>query len=570
VDEWNIIWDSAGQITDEGWIAEFVIPFRSISFDPNSNSWGLMITRELAHKNEEIRWAGIDRSVNKFGFERPGYLEGIKDIDAGIGLDIQGFAATSFRRDWQLDKDKISFNPSANISYKFNPSLTGLLTFNSDFSDTPLDNRQINTGRFSLFFPETRDFFLQDAAFFEFAGETFSRSPNGRPFFSRRIGIVGPEQVTIDAGGKISGEWAGFDIGILSTLMESTESLETQLLSVARATRQITPRSRLGFIATNGDPGGETDSTLLGFDGLYKTPKFFGGGQMQIDSFFQHILSPDSPNDSSFGVRAEYPNDIWNWNIGFKEIGSDFRPQLGFVNRPGTRDYNMSWKRRKRFRGHWLRYIEAGTSHQFITNLSNDLETRETALNVGLQTSGTDTLTASAFENYEDIAAAFNLPLSISVPAGEYQNDGVEIRFESSRVRAYGINIEATYQDFFGGKRQALDTTLFARPSPQLDLRIGYEIDDISVPAGDVTIHVGSLEAVINISPDLSISTQTQYDNISEGFSLFGRLRWEMRPETEIFVSFGHGAIIEREAFPNRFESIETQAIFRIGNTFRF
>lgn len=345
VDEWDVIWDSAGEITDDGWTAEFILPFQSISFDPEADGWGLMITREISHKNEEVRWAGIDRSVNKFGFERPGQLTGIKDIEKGLGLDVEILAAAGFSRDWPSPRvDSFSLRPSANITYKFTPSLTGLLTFKSDFSDTPLDTRQVNTGRFSLFFPETRDFFLQDAAFFEFAGETFNGAPNGRPFFSRRIGIVDGQLLTIDGGAKLSGEFAGFDLGVLSVLMEETADVDSQILSVARGTRQVSDTTRLGFMATKGDPRGDVENSLVGFDALYKSPNFLGGGLLQIDSFYQRTVTSDMPDDDSFGVRALFPNDKWFWAIGAKEIGENFSPQLGFVNRSAIRDYSAMWR----------------------------------------------------------------------------------------------------------------------------------------------------------------------------------------------------------------------------------
>ena len=201
VDEWDTIWDSAGTVTEEGWTAEFVLPFQSISFEPDSDGWGLMVTRERSHKNQELRWAAIDQSINKFGFARAGRLTGIENVNRGVGLDIETLGSVIAVRDWERPRDDdLTFEPSANVYYRFTPGLTGLLTLNTDFSDTPLDARQINTGRFSLFFPETRDFFLQDAAFFEFAGQTFSGAPNGQPFFSRRIGIVGGSPVTIDGG----------------------------------------------------------------------------------------------------------------------------------------------------------------------------------------------------------------------------------------------------------------------------------------------------------------------------------------------------------------------------------
>ena len=241
--------------------------------------------------------------------------------------------------------------------------------------------------------------------------------------------------MTIDGGAKISGEFAGFELGMLSVLMEGTADVDSQVLSVARGTRQVSDKMRLGFMATKGDPQGDVENSLVGFDALYKSPNFLGGGLLQIDSFYQRTVTSDMPDDDSFGVRALFPNDKWFWALGAKEIGENFSPELGFVNRSAIRDYSATWRRRERTAKYGLRYYEFGTSHGFITDLTGDLETRETSLNLGFQTQGTDTLDIDIFENFEKISIPFSLPKGLIVDTGNYQNDGVSLRLETSRVR---------------------------------------------------------------------------------------------------------------------------------------
>ena len=570
IDEWDTIWDSAGSIDEEGWKAEFVIPFRSIGFNPSEEGWNLLITRELSRKNEEIRWASIDRSINSFDFRRPGKMKDVNDIEQGIGLDVEVLGKISATRDWPRPRnDSLEFEPSGNIYYKLTPSLTGLLTVNSDFSDTPLDTRQINTGRFSLFFPETRDFFLQDASLFEFGGQTFSDSPNGRPFFSRRIGIVQGQPVDLQVGAKLSGEYKGVEIGALSARMGSANGVQSQTLSVARATVDVLGSSRLGVIATNGDPTGSTDNTLVGADFLFREPHFFGAGLLQADLFYQRTIT--SENDgSSFGARVAYPNDRWNWKASFRQLGEDFRPALGFVNRPGTRTFNNELLRRFRPASGYFRWWEFGPSSELITDLDGNLESRENGLILRAQNNASDEYLIEVLEAEEVVTRSFSLPRGINVPVGRYDNSGVRAQFQSSFFRPYGLIADINYRDYFGGTNLRTDISATARPSPYWNITTRYIREDISVPAGDVTIQIGSIDGVVNLTPDLSISTQAQYDNISEAFSVFSRLRWELRPETEVFVSFGHGAFIRTENFPRDFESIQSQMVLRFGNRFQF
>ena len=225
-DEWNVIWRGKAKVVEDGWIAEFAIPFQSISFDASLDEWNLQIVRTIRRNNEEIRWANIDRNRSRIDMTNPGRLAGIDDIKSGIGLEIQAFAAGTVVHDWQTDETDFEFNPSGNVFYKVTPSLTASLTFNTDFSDTGLDERQVNTGRFSLFYPETRDFFLQDAAVFEFGGRIYNNGPvNGLPFFSRNIGIVNGRPVDIVAGAKLSGKLGPANVGLISVRTAAADEI---------------------------------------------------------------------------------------------------------------------------------------------------------------------------------------------------------------------------------------------------------------------------------------------------------------------------------------------------------
>ena len=169
--EWDTIWHAHSRIVADGWVTEVAIPFRSISYDAARADWGFDFFRLIRRKSERIRWSQISRQMPSVDISRSGSMLGITGVTQGLGLDIQAYGSLRFKHEWEIPReDDLSFEPSGNLYYKLTPSLTGTLTFNTDFSDTPLDDRQINTGRFGLFFPETRDFFLQDAAVFEFGG----------------------------------------------------------------------------------------------------------------------------------------------------------------------------------------------------------------------------------------------------------------------------------------------------------------------------------------------------------------------------------------------------------------
>jgi len=234
--EWDTIFDARARIVGDGWVSEFAIPFKSLSYEATQTTWGFDVARRIYHKNERVHWAGVNPALNFTDVSQSGDLVGIENVSQGIGLDVQLYGAPRMKRDWLVagaDADS-SVTAGGNAFYKVTPSLTNTLTVNPDFSDAPLDIRQVNTTRFSLFTPETRDFFLQDVAAFEFGGRSFGRnsadrsSNNGRPFFSRNIGLVQGRQVSLPVGDKLSGRLAGFDVGAFSVLTDTTPALPSR------------------------------------------------------------------------------------------------------------------------------------------------------------------------------------------------------------------------------------------------------------------------------------------------------------------------------------------------------
>src|SRR5882762_9127284 len=263
--EWNTIWTARAKIVADGYTVEMAIPFRDLSYDPTKPDWVIDLSRVVRRKGERIRWSSINPAITQFDISRAGTLTGITDVNPGVGLDIQLYASLRYRFDWQEPKrETFSFRPSGNAFYKFTPQLVGTLTVNPDFSDAPLDIRQVNTTRFVLFQPETRNFFLQDVATFEFGGHGFNtaddynyQGDNGTPFFSRNIGLANNLPVSIVAGGKLSGEVAGLGIGALSVVTNGTGITNaSQTRSVARITKRV-GESKLGVTLTNGDPSGK-------------------------------------------------------------------------------------------------------------------------------------------------------------------------------------------------------------------------------------------------------------------------------------------------------------------------
>ena len=239
--DWTGIWQVESKVDDEGWTAEVAIPFNTLNFDPETEEWGFTIARTIARKQEEIAWSSFNRNINP---TTTGLITGITDIRQGIGLDIIPSIAMARAKDNVTGIGDDRVDPSLNVFYKITPNLTGALTLNTDFSATEVDNRQVNLSRFSLFFPEKRDFFLQDVDIFSFGGlgggGNFNNNQNGIPFYSRRIGLSSSGQaVDIDAGLKMTGRVGEWNVGALAVQQGDTSALDGQSLFVGRAAMNV-------------------------------------------------------------------------------------------------------------------------------------------------------------------------------------------------------------------------------------------------------------------------------------------------------------------------------------------
>jgi hypothetical protein len=567
--EWDTIWDAKAKRTADGWTAEFAIPTRSLSFDPAAGEWGFDLFRLIRRNSERTRWASIDNARPSVDISRSGTLTGIEGLTQGLGLDIQAYASARYRvdhSDAKLFGNDFTFDPSANIYYKVTPELTGTLTFNTDFSDTPLDERRVNTGRFSLFFPETRDFFLQDAAVFEFGGRALNGDPNGRPFFSRRIGLADGQPVDILAGGKLSGTIGDVGIGALTVLTSGAGAREAELLSALRLTTKVLKQSELGVIVTNGDPSGRENNSVAGMDFQFRTSDWFGGKTFQADLFYLRSMSTEIGGDDAFGIALAYPNQPFEANFTFREVGKDFDPALGFVNRPGIRfyDYNMSY--RFDFQDSYMRWMEAGNWGVWTTDLAGRLEDRENGFWFGGFTRNSDNFFVNVFNIYERVPEDFLLPKGVIVPAGEYTWTNFSIEVESSPSRTWSFDLEFACCSRLGGDYRRAYVGLGWRPLPGYDMGLGWNWQEYGLPTGSLQIHILSIDGEINFTPDMQLSVQAQWDNISEAFGISARYRWEFGPGSELFLAVAHNAFIDEE----RFEPQASQISARIGHTLRF
>jgi hypothetical protein len=451
--DWDGIWYAEARIDERGWVAELAIPFKTVSLGANTTRWGFEAERIIRRKNEKARWGNPSQNRTITDVAGIGVLAGLVEIDAtGIDLVPNG----TFGHEWtrsrnavtgtHTDSDAIT-EPAGDIFYKFHPSIVATFTGNTNFLESPPDDLRTNLTRFPLFFPEQRDFFLQDAGIFEFGG---LKEENGLPFFSRRIGRLNGEPLDIDAGLKLTGRLGRLSFGALGVTLPAQNDLDRTNLGVMRAQLGVLEESAVGVIGTVGDPRDEIDNGLVGADFQYFNSRIRGDDILRGNAFAMKSFSDTGGNDDyALGARLEYPNDKYNGLIAYTQIGRDFDPRLGFINRRGIHRYQATGRRRWR-PGGALRTVDVQIEGDVFVDRDHDLETAIVRFTpIELQNQAGDKLRLQYTWNEERLRRApFEIDPGVVIPLGGYSFHRGGIRAETANSRPVSAVAEVIWGSF--------------------------------------------------------------------------------------------------------------------------
>lgn len=601
---WEGIWQGAALRDADGWTAELAIPFKTLSFNPNNSDWGINFERTIPRVGETIGWMSRNRQLNP---GVAGTVSGFSNLQQGRGLDVIPSLSTTRRQTFgtagSADSD---LEPSLDIFYKITPSLNGSLTINTDFSATEVDDRQVNLSRFSLFFPEKRDFFLQDADIFEFgriggtgtsgfgAGSNNNRNfsvpnaarQNARPFFSRRIGLGASGQpVGIDYGGKLSGRIGRWSVGSLLIRQDEFGTVEAGDIFVGRVAANVLEESAIGIIVTDGDPRSNRDSSLIGADFRYRNSRLPGGKLLEAQAWYQQTDNVDingqdiEDEDRAYGVGINMPS-VTGWRAGYaqKVIEANYFPAVGFIDRTGVRDQqaNFGYQYRTRDSDGWLRGIYSGIDYYRQDLLdSGQLDTEILSLRLwSIDSNRNDRTWGQYMFNREILVEDFVIyrapdsPRQVVIAPGEYEYEQMRLGVNTGSQRRLSIGGSYTWGDFYNGKSDSITSQFNWRPSERLRFGVSYRWTDVELPEGDFTVRLTSLEADLSFSSTLSWVNLIQYDNVSENIGFNSRLHWIPQAGREGFIVFNHNLVdTDRN---DSFHSASADFSVKFSYTFRF
>lgn len=566
--EWDAIWDVRTHRSDNGWSAEFAIPFKSLSFKRRQSSWGFNFSRTIKRKIEEDRWAAPRLDVRFSQVSEAGEISGLNNLAQGKGLDIR--ASASAKTFHNGVTNNLSGKSGADIFYNVTPSLKWTTTVNPDFGETEADARQVNLTRFPLFFPEKRAFFLENAGVFNF-------STNSReliPFFSRRIGLSDGNEVPILAGTKLTGKIDRYDVGILDVRTRAAGSMNAKNFFVARVKRNIADQSYIGGIVTDGNPAEPFSSRTYGADLHLATSHFLNEDRnFAIDLFgLQSRNEGVNDRDAAFGATVSYPNDLWNFQADWRQIGRNFRPALGFVSRSGVRKLSLSADFSPRPKG-FLNIRQM--FHEFrltrFTRLENGrVESwRIFTAPVNYELNSGEHVEFNYAPQFERLFAPFEIAKGVVLPPGDYRFTRWRFEVNTASKRRWKFDNAWWFGSFYSGHASQVESGFEYKIAPHFQARLSLDQTFAKLKQGNFVTRTFELRADYSITPFITISNLAQFDNESRNLGLQSRVRWILRPGNELFLVLNQGWI-QREQGGLNFRAAGTKATGKLQYTFRF
>ena len=563
--DWNPVWDVRTGRFEGGWTVEMEIPFKSLRYRPGSQQvWGLQLRRAIRRKNEwsyltliPISASGggpggafrVSRSGTLVGLEAPPASRVVEFKPYGIsGVETNLNASPVIREDFQADG-------GLDLKFGITDNLTADFTYNTDFAQVEVDERQVNLTRFSLFFPEKREFFLEGRGIFGFASAGFGGGGGpgfgGRGvsaptmFFSRRIGLQGGKPVPITGGGRVTGKVGSFDVGALNIQTNDLESVsaESTNFTVLRLRRDIFRRSSIGGLFQNRSQSlvGLGSNQMYGADATFS---FFEN--LDLLGYYARtetagVSTGMDPTDASYRARGNWNGDLVGFEADHLLVGRDFNPEIGFVPRKGFRQTFLTGRVSPRPTA--IELIRQVTLEGRVNYLENHptgfLETRELMGNFRVEFESSDQFSMDYTETYENLPLDFRISPEVSIPSGRYDFSDVQASFNFGPQRFYSGSLSVRRGKFFDGDRTSVG---FNRARVeilrQLSVEPNLSFNWVDLPQGSFTQHVASTRVSYSFSPRLFLSGLVQYSSLSKSLSGNFRLRWEYAPGSEIFLVY--------------------------------
>jgi len=588
--DWNTVWDVQTSRFDQGWILEMAIPFKSLRYgEAAAQYWGINFQRGVAWKNETSFLTPIPaalRALGSFKMSSAATLVGLEVPASAARFEVKPYAIADLTTNLGVIPNVLN-QPGGttgfDVKYGVTQGLTADFTYNTDFAQVEVDEQQVNLTRFSLFFPEKREFFLEGQGVFNFGASggydpiasyfkgTLSSYGGDAPvlFFSRRIGLNAGRAVPIHGGGRLTGKAGPFSIGLLDvqTGAEGSTDNHPTNFSVVRIKRDVLRRSAIGGIFTGRSVSakGQGAGYTYGVDGVFS---FYDN--LNFNAFLAKTETPELRGDDlSYQTALDYSNDRWSLKLERLGVGANFNPEVGFLRREDFRRTFAEFRYTPRPRSlKSVRRFVFMPSLDYITDGAGRLETRLQQVLLGAEFENGDRLFAGVTDNFEFLKRPFQIAQDVSVPVGGYSFVNTKVVYALGERRQIAGAIAVERGGFFGGEKTSVGYT---RPRVSLGAQLTVEpslsFNYITLPEAIFTSKLISTRATYTVTPRMFVSALLQFNSARDSLGANIRFRWEYQPGSELFIVYTD----ERDTLAPRFPTLENRAVVvKFNRLFRF
>lgn len=545
-DDWNGVWDAAARVTEEGWFAEIEIPFSTLKYRDSDGTWGVNFEREIIRKKEQVRWAGWSRNFRFEQLSQAGELSGLRDIKSKRLLELRPYLTGGFENAPAVPAAGVH-HTGMDVNYLMTSNLKLNLTAFTDFAQVESDRAQINLSRFSLFFPEKRDFFLEGRDAF-----SFDLGRRVIPFYSRQIGIQDGREIPILGGGRLIGKAGSLGIGALSMQTAAEDSVPSTNYSVIRLRQELLAQSNAGVIVVAKNSAGRSNY-VYGADASWVSSRFLGDRTLAAGGAIVRSRTRGRPagQDYAYRLYASFSSDHLEFDSAFDGVRTNFNPETGFLRRSNFRHFYAEMQLNPR--PHFLPFIrQMELKPVDVDYYWNDQTGSLESFNAEWRPLGFRTKSGEQFEyniqrEFDAPAEAFEIADNALIPAGRYWFTQHEIQAETYRGRRISLSSEIGFGDFYTGKRVRADAGLRINVNRHLNVDADYSWNRLRLGQNQFSTHEVGGRAEYAFSTKLNTSVMGQWNNEDDEILLNLRLHWIPVIGSDFYVAVNQ-LITTREA----------------------
>ena len=544
--DWDERWEAAARVTERGWEAELAIPWAILRYNAGNTTWGVDFRRDIRRKNEEVIWTNYRRDYEFIQVSQAGHLAGLENLTLTERFRFKPYVIAAYDS-LQQRLDPVSEGMAdfgvEDFKIKLNSNLTSQLTYNTDFAQVEVDEQRVNLTRFSLFFPEKREFFLEAANNFSFGPTRGGFGPPVlRMYHSRNIGLADDgTPLPIDFGAKITGKIGRGNLGLLNVQTGDSPLGPGRNFTTFRWRQDVLSRSSIGAFATNVQGADGDYNRVVGVDTNFT---FFEN--LNISAFAAQSRAKDVDGGAWVGgMSVDWNSDLWQAYADITMIEPGFRNDLGFVLRRDIvrQDYEAQYKPRPSWP--WLRQVALVLKHEQFNDLDGRLISIDQYIDLRPTFESGDSFFLGFERNFERLDLPFAIHPEVTIPAGDYWFTFVDVGLGTNAARTVSANLFGEIGGFYDGTRISLIPGLTVRFSETFTLRPQLSFNKVDLPGGSFTSNVARLRTEFSFSDRVLTDGLLQYNSLADELSLFARLRYIYQSGDSVYLVYRQARIYD-------------------------